>query len=77
MCVEMVQVFHTSTQTSATKFLKEQKRNYYVTPTSYLELINSFKRLLAIKRSEVKTLKDKYTNGYNTLIETENKVGTM
>jgi dynein heavy chain len=76
-CVEMVQVFHTSTQKSSKKFLKEQKRHYYVTPTSYLELINSFKRLLKSKRNEIKTLKDRYTNGYNTLIETENKVGTM
>lgn len=30
-----------------------------------------------MKRTEVKTLKDRYTNGYNTLIETENKVGAM
>ena len=28
------------------KFLAEMNRNYYVTPTSYLELINTFKRLL-------------------------------
>ena len=48
-----------------------------MTPTSYLELINSFKRLLKIKRNEVKTLKDRYTNGYNTLIETEEKVGAL
>ena len=73
----MVQTFHTSTKISAARFLREQKRQYYVTPTSYLELINSFKRLLKMKREEVKTLKDRYTNGYNTLIETENKVGTM
>jgi len=76
-CVDMVQSFHTTTKISAARFLREQKRQYYVTPTSYLELINSFKRLLKIKRDEVKTLKDRYTNGYNTLIETENKVGTM
>ena len=73
----MVQTFHTTTQTAATRFLKEQKRHYYVTPTSYLELINSFKRLLKQKRGEVKTLKDRYTNGYNTLIATEEKVGTL
>ena len=52
-CVFMVQNFHTSTQIQAAKFLKMQKRNYYVTPTSYLELINSFKRLLGEKRKEV------------------------
>jgi len=49
----MVQNFHTTTQESAKKFLKQKKRNYYVTPTSYLELINSFKRLLMEKRTEV------------------------
>ena len=52
-CVFMVQNFHTTTQTQAAKFLRFQKRNYYVTPTSYLELINSFKRILALKRTEV------------------------
>jgi len=52
-CVFMVQNFHTSTQTQAAKFLKMEKRNYYVTPTSYLELINSFKRLLGEKRASV------------------------
>lgn len=51
--VFMVQNFHTTTQESAKKFLKQKKRNYYVTPTSYLELINSFKRLLMEKRTEV------------------------
>jgi len=49
-CAFMVQNFHTSTQTQAARFLKYQKRNYYVTPTSYLELINSFKRMLFSKR---------------------------
>ena len=73
----MVQTFHTTTQQAAARFLKEQKRHFYVTPTSYLELINSFKRLLKQKRTEVKTLKDRYTNGYNTLIETEEKVGAL
>jgi len=52
-CAFMVQHFHTSTQKQAARFLKYQKRNYYVTPTSYLELINSFKKLLFSKREEV------------------------
>lgn len=73
----MVQNFHTTTQTQAAKFLKFQKRNYYVTPTSYLELINSFKRLLAEKRQEVAQQRDRYGNGYNQLIMTEESVGKM
>ena len=73
----MVQLFHTTTQTHSIRFLKELKRNYYVTPTSYLELINSFKRLLTEKRGEVAQQRDRYGNGYNQLISTEESVGKM
>jgi len=48
-----------------------------VTPTSYLELINTFKTLLASKRTEVKAMKDRYGNGYDELISTESKVNIM
>lgn len=76
-CVEMVQTFHTTTQVAKEKFFREQKRYYYVTPTSYLELIQSFKRLLAEKRGEIFALKEKYSNGYACLIKTEEDVGKM
>jgi dynein heavy chain len=76
-CVQMVQTFHTTTQTSKEKFLAEQKRYYYVTPTSYLELINSFKRLLGIKRHEIMSLKEKYSNGYTCLVNTEQNVSKL
>jgi dynein heavy chain len=76
-CSEMVQTFHTTTQTAATKFENELRRVYYVTPTSYLELINTFKSLLEIKRKEVKAQKDRYSNGYDCLIGTEEKVNIM
>ena len=73
----MVQTFHTTTQAAATKFHNELRRVYYVTPTSYLELINTFKTLLDIKRKEVKEQKDRYSNGYDCLINTEAKVNVM
>ena len=59
------------------KFFKELRRVYYVTPTSYLELINTFKTLLKEKRTEISNLKDRYANGYDCLVETETKVNTM
>jgi len=46
-CSAMVQLFHSTTITGRDKFEKEEKRIYYVTPTSYLELITTFKTLLA------------------------------
>lgn len=57
--------------------MAELKRNYYVTPTSYLELITTFKTLLAEKRKYVTQQRDRYKNGYETLINTEQKVGDM
>ena len=40
-------------------------------------MIKAFQILLSEKRAEVMGLKDKYANGYNTLIETEAKVNEM
>jgi dynein heavy chain len=42
-----------------------------------LELITTFKTLLASRRATVKQNRDRYANGYDTLINTENKVGDM
>lgn len=62
---------------AATKFLTNLKRHYYVTPTSYLELISTFKKLLGDKREEILGLKDRYENGYECLITTEAQVSKM
>jgi dynein heavy chain, axonemal len=47
----------------AERFLAEMGRHYYVTPTSYLELINTFKNLLADQREDVFEAKERYDNG--------------
>lgn len=36
------------------RYLSEQRRHYYVTPTSYLELLLSYKGLLAKRQNEVR-----------------------
>lgn len=46
MCIE----FHTSTQTLSDEFFLRLQRKNYVTPTSYLELIQTFRQLLNEKR---------------------------
>jgi dynein heavy chain len=45
-CINMVQYFHEDTTRWAKDFFNKLKRKYYVTPTSYLELIVTFKSLL-------------------------------
>lgn len=73
----MVQYYHSSTAKWAKEFKLKLKRNYYVTPTSYIELITTFKKLLDEKRKEVNANIDKYENGYKKIIDTEKNVEGM
>ena len=43
------------------------RRRNYVTPTSYLELILTFKTLLGIKREELTLMKNRYLVGLDKL----------
>lgn len=49
-CVEMCKEFHQTTRKLSDRFLATLQRHNYVTPTSYLELISTYKTLLAKKR---------------------------
>lgn len=42
-CVEMFKIIHQSVEEMAEKFLHEMRRQVYVTPTSYLELLSTYK----------------------------------
>jgi ATP-dependent protease Clp ATPase subunit len=67
-CAHMVKFFHTTTVDSSVKFLNNLKRHYYVTPTSFLEMIYTFKELLKSKREEVLGLKERYENHHKVVI---------
>lgn len=53
-------VFHGSLHGLSARFLAEQRRHYYVTPTSYLELLLSYRTLLDSKQEEVMGAKKRY-----------------
>ncbi|KAF7398391.1 hypothetical protein HZH66_006288 [Vespula vulgaris] len=76
-CIEMCQFFHTSTQELSKEFLKKARRYNYVTPTSYLELINTFKDLLGKKRREILESKRRYEAGLGKLDSTHKQVERM
>ena len=50
------------------------KRYYYVTPTSYLILIKTFKSLLDTKRKYVNSIIFKYEKGIDQLIHASEEV---
>lgn len=59
------------------RYRSELRRHYYVTPTSYLELINCFKGLLGKKEDEVSTAKSRYDVGLEKIVHTEGLVEGM
>ncbi|XP_014909460.1 dynein heavy chain 7, axonemal [Poecilia latipinna] len=76
-CIHMCKRFHTSTMELSAHFLDELQRHNYVTPTSYLELISTFKNLLRTKRAEVMQLKYRYEVGLEKLQSAADQVATM
>mmetsp|Transcript_3023 Transcript_3023/g.9072 ORF Transcript_3023/g.9072 Transcript_3023/m.9072 type:complete len:4073 (+) Transcript_3023:47-12265(+) len=65
--VEMCKTFQLQARDLAERFGREERRMAYVTPTSYLELIQTFQTLLARKRKEVDMVRKRYDNGLDQL----------
>ncbi|KAJ3297193.1 Dynein heavy chain 3, axonemal [Borealophlyctis nickersoniae] len=75
--VAMCKEFHTGTRMLSEKFYEGLKRRNYVTPTSYLQLIQTYKQLLDIKRKEINALKMRYVVGLDQLASASSQVGAM
>ncbi|CAF0886975.1 unnamed protein product [Adineta steineri] len=76
-CIDICKYFHVSTQTVSKRFLAELDRHNYVTPTSYLELINTFKNLLEKRRSALLAARTRYEVGLEKLENAASQVGKM
>ena len=75
--VDMCQVFDISSRALSQRFLDQQNRYTYVTPTSYLELVKAFKGLLQKKRDAIMKFKNQYTTGLEKLDFAASQVATM
>jgi dynein heavy chain len=73
ICVDM----QTRVTDLAAQYLAEQKKYYYVTPTSYLVLIQAFKDLLKKKRISIDTVINKYSKGIEQLAQAKKEVGIL
>ncbi|XP_068019795.1 dynein axonemal heavy chain 12 isoform X1 [Melanerpes formicivorus] len=75
--VPICKYFHTSVMSLSGRFLQSLGRHNYVTPTSFLELLAGFQKLLTQKRDAVMKAKKKYLNGLDKLAFAESQVGEM
>jgi len=55
--------FHQSVANKSLQYLAELSRHNYVTPTSYLELLGIFKKVLGIKKNEIMAAKNRTKTG--------------
>ena len=75
--VNMFKQVHLSVEQASAKYYDVLRRRNYVTPTSYLELLSSFGKLIGAKRLEINTKKDRLQIGLDKLSETKKMVGVM
>ncbi|XP_056119629.1 dynein axonemal heavy chain 3 [Rhinichthys klamathensis goyatoka] len=75
--VEMCKTFQESVREMSERYYSQLRRHNYVTPTSYLELILTYKALLSSKRHEVNELKNRYIVGLQKLDFAASQVAVM
>lgn len=75
--VEMVMTFNTTVAEASDKFYNEQGRKNYVTPTSYLEMLRSFKILYKKTFVDITMQRDRYTTGLEKLEFAAGQVSVM
>ncbi|ESO89088.1 hypothetical protein LOTGIDRAFT_210054 [Lottia gigantea] len=75
--VVMVRYFHESVRRLSERYMDMLRRHNYVTPTSYLELIMTFKNLLGKKQNEITTMKNRYITGLEKLEFAASQVSIM
>jgi dynein heavy chain len=76
-CVEMFKIMHQSVEIKSQKFLDELRRRNYVTPTSYLELLNLYKSILAERRKYFGDAKSRLEKGLNVLYDAAIEVANL
>ncbi|KAL7697754.1 dynein heavy chain cytosolic putative [Lotmaria passim] len=74
---EMFVLYQQEVRQLSKVYLAEARQQTYVTPTSYLDLLSTFSRMLAERRSALTAQRDRYVNGLRQLRKTEDQVEVM
>ncbi|XP_066927305.1 dynein axonemal heavy chain 1-like isoform X2 [Clytia hemisphaerica] len=75
--VKLFGTFHQSVAKKSLQYLAELSRYNYVTPTSYLELLGIFKKVLGIKKNEIMSAKNRTKTGLDKLLSTQVEVSKL
>jgi dynein heavy chain len=70
LIVEFFKFAHQSVALESANYYKVMRRYNYVTPTSYLELLSTFRSVLEVKRKDVGTLRSRLQVGLDKLTTT-------
>ncbi|KAG5499406.1 hypothetical protein JIQ42_04223 [Leishmania sp. Namibia] len=74
---EMFVQFQQQVRELSVTYRVEARQQTYVTPTSYLDLLSTFSRMLEHKRHDLTEQRDRYVNGLRQLKKTEDQVEVM
>lgn len=77
LCVDMFKIMHQSVEHKSKKFLDELRRRNYVTPTSYLELLNTYKNVLQERKKFFGDARRRLEKGLNVLYEAAIEVANL
>ncbi|XP_057625591.1 dynein axonemal heavy chain 1 [Chionomys nivalis] len=75
--IQVCVYIHQSVAKKCIEYLAELTRHNYVTPKSYLELLNIFSILIGQKKMELKTAKNRMKSGLDKLLRTSEDVAKM
>ncbi|MBZ3886078.1 Dynein heavy chain 1, axonemal [Sciurus carolinensis] len=75
--IQVCVYIHQSVAAKCVEYLAELARHNYVTPKSYLELLNIFSILIGQKKQELKTAKNRMKSGLDKLLRTSEDVAKM
>ncbi|XP_047106954.1 dynein axonemal heavy chain 3 [Schistocerca piceifrons] len=76
-CVIMCKHFHTSVTDTSVRYYESLRRRNYVTPTSYLELILTFKSLYQVKMDQITLQRNRYEVGLEQLDFAAGQISVM
>lgn len=76
-CVHISKHFHTSISKASEDYFNSQGRRYYITPTSFLQLIKSFCRLYNEKIEQITSQQNRYIVGLEKLDFAADQIAVM